>query len=90
MPRYRRRPEVLCTTLPDGTGVVLHLDKSQYYPLSKSGVLLWAMFDDARVVDEGALADALVARYAIDVDVARRDVAAFVARLVDEGILVGA
>lgn len=88
MARHRRRPEALCTALPDGTGVVLHLDKRCYYPLSKSGLVLWALFDDQRIVDDEALADALVARYRIDAGVARRDVAAFVARLVAEDILV--
>ncbi len=88
MARHRRRPEALCTALPDGTGVVLHLDKRCYYPLSKSGVVLWGFFDGDEVVDDDALADALVARYRIDVEVAQRDVAAFVARLVAEDILV--
>lgn len=88
MARHRRRLEALCTALPDGTGVVLHLDKRCYYPLSKSGVVLWGLFDGDKVVDDDTLADALVARYRIDVEVARRDVAAFVARLVAEEILV--
>jgi len=88
MARHRRRPEALCTALPDGTGVVLHLDKRCYYPLSKSGVVLWGLFDGEAIVDEDALADALVARYRIDREVARRDVVAFVTRLVAEDILV--
>jgi hypothetical protein len=87
MVRYRRRPEALCTALPDGTGVVLHLDKRCYYPLSKSGLVLWSLFDGEQVVDDAALADALVARYHIDREVARRDIEAFVARLVAEDIL---
>ncbi len=87
MVRYRRRLEALCTALPDGTGVVLHLDKRCYYPLSKSGLVLWSLFDGEQVVDDAALADALVARYRIDRDVARRDIEAFVARLVAEDIL---
>jgi hypothetical protein len=88
MPRHRRRPEALCTALPDGTGVVLHLEKRCYYPLSKSGLLLWGLFDDQRIVSTDELADALVARYRIDPAVARRDVDAFVDRLVAEDILV--
>jgi hypothetical protein len=87
MTRYRRRPEALCTALPDGTGVVLHLDKRCYYPLSKSGLFLWALFDGDAVVDSAALAKALVARYGITDDVAAKDVDAFVNRLVAEAIL---
>lgn len=88
MTRYQRRPEALCTALPDGTGVVLHLDKRCYYPLSKSGLVLWALFDDQRVVSGEALAEALVVRYRIELEIARRDVDAFAARLVAEDILV--
>ena len=86
--RYRRRPEALCTAMPDGSGVVLHLDKRCYYPLSKSGLFLWGLFDGGAVVDAGALADALVGRYGITKEVAAKDVDAFVTRLVDEAILV--
>jgi hypothetical protein len=88
MARHRRRPEALCTVLPDGTGVVLHLDKRCYYPLSRSGVLLWALYDDQRSVEIDELEAALVQRYRIDRETARRDVAAFVDRLVAEDILV--
>jgi hypothetical protein len=89
MTRYERRPDALCTTLPDGTGVVLHLEKRCYYPLSKSGVFLWGMFDGSRVVDVDELSAALVARYGIPLERARVDVATFVERLVAERILVG-
>lgn len=88
MARYRRRLEALCTVLPDGTGVVLHLEKRCYYPLSRSGVVLWALFDDERIVDDDELVSALVTRYRIDRDTARHDVAAFVDRLIAEDILI--
>ena len=87
MPRHRRRPEALLTELPDRSGVVLHLDKRCYYPLSSSGVLLWRWFDDGKVVDDDALSAFLVERFKISDDVARRDVQAFVDRLVSESIL---
>ncbi len=74
--------------LPDGTGVVLHLDKRCYYPLSRSGVMLWALFDNQRVVDDDDLVSALVERYRINHETARQDVAVFVERLVAEAILV--
>jgi hypothetical protein len=77
----------VCTALPDGTGVVVHLEKRCYYPLSKSGVLLWQLYDNSAVVDDDDLVRALLARYCVDESVARRDVAAFVDRLVAEKIL---
>ena len=86
----RRSAQVLLTELPDGTGVVVHLDKRCYYPLSRSGVLLWRLFDGEQAVDDDVLVAALVERYRIDVATARRDVQAFVARLAGEGILVDA
>jgi hypothetical protein len=74
------------TELPDGTGVVVHLEKRCYYPLSKSGVVLWRLFDVGAVDDE-ALVQAMLARYRVDEPTARRDVAAFVERLVAEKLL---
>jgi hypothetical protein len=83
----RRNEQVLLTELPDGTGVVVHLDKRCYYPLSRSGVFLWHRFDDGVAIDDRTLVAALVERYRVDESIARRDVHAFVTRLVDEGIL---
>ena len=87
MPVRRRREHALLTVLPDGTGVVVHLDQRCYYPLSKSGVVLWHLYDDCGDVDDEALVRALLGRYRIDESTARRDVAAFVERLVTEKIL---
>ncbi len=86
----RRSESALLTELPDGTGVVVHLEKRVYYPLTKSGVLLWRLFDDAKAASDDDLVRALLARYRIDEATARADVAAFVQRLVAEGILVDA
>lgn len=84
----RRSPDALLSELPDGTGVVLQLQNRCYYPLSASGVLLWHLYDGDRAVDDDALVACLRQRYGIDDVVARRDVDAFVARLVGEKILV--
>jgi len=82
----QRRPDVLLSELPDGTAVVVHLDKRAYSPLSKTGVLLWHLYD-AGPVDDDALVTCLLHRFAVDEATARNDVAAFVRRMVDEGIL---
>ncbi|MDP2340161.1 MAG: PqqD family protein [Deltaproteobacteria bacterium] len=84
----RRRKEALFSELPDGTGVVLHLDKRVYYPLSKTGVLLWHLYDVEEGVDDERLVSCLVQRFAIDEATARADVDAFVERLVNEEILI--
>jgi hypothetical protein len=82
----RRSEHALMTELPDGTGVVVHLEKRCYYPLSQSGVVLWRLYD-AGAVDDEALVRALLARYRVDDSTARRDVAGFVERLIAEKIL---
>ena len=86
--RRRRKSGVLLSELPDGSGVVVHLDKRAYYPLTRTGVVLWHLYDDDRACSDDDLVAALRARYRVDEGVARSDVRAFVQRLVDEGILV--
>jgi hypothetical protein len=90
MAAHRRRLDVLLTELPDGSGSVVHLEHRCFYPLSRSGVLLWRLYDGGAFVDDEVLVTALVDRYRIAAETARRDVGAFVARLVSEGILVAA
>ncbi len=85
--RHRRREDALLTELPDGTGVVVHLEKRCYYPLSRTGVLLWHLYDSDARLDDNALVQALLARFAVDEATARLDVEAFVGRLVAEDIL---
>lgn len=82
--------QAILTVLPDGAGVVLQLEKRCYYPLTKSGVLLWHLYDNGAAVADDGLVAALVARYRVDDATARRDVTAFVERLVAEKILLPA
>ena len=85
--RRRRQKDVLLSELPDGTGVVVHLDKRSYSPLSSTGVLLWHLYDSGPLED-AALVACLLQRFGIDEGRAHNDVAAFVRALVAEGMLV--
>ena len=84
----RRHPDALLSELEDGSGVVVHLQRRRYHPLSKSGVHLWHAFDGGVDVDVDGLVVRLTQRYAIDEATARRDVVAFVDQLTRAEILL--
>lgn len=63
----------------DGEIVAIDLRRSEYLSISASGASLWRQLVDG--ADERALVDTLIANYAIDESVARRDVEAFVEML---------
>jgi Coenzyme PQQ synthesis protein D (PqqD) len=79
-------PQVLFTEIDDGSGVLLHLDTKFYYTLNPTAVVVWKALRDG--ADAGALAARLVADFRVELDVARRDVAAVLDDLLADGLLV--
>jgi hypothetical protein len=73
--------DAVLTELPDGTGVLLHLDTKFYFTLNRTGVLAWKLLGDAGARDAAELG-ARLAREFPDADPAA--VRADVERLVEE------
>lgn len=82
---YRANPRCLLTPLPDGTGVVLHLDDKFYFTLNATAVFVWQRLHDG-AHSEASLAAAVTARFVVDDAVARADVHALLFELVDNGL----
>jgi hypothetical protein len=70
----------------DDVVMAIHLETGAYYVLDGSAADCWTHL--ASGADPDALPDLLAARYDVDPATARVDAAAFVAGLVDEGLLV--
>ena len=69
----------------DGELVILDLKNSVYLTTNTAGAALAKLLTDERTIDE--LSDALVDRFGIEDDVARRDTEAFVKQLRDKRLL---
>lgn len=78
LPALRLRPGVEWQQVDDEV-VALDLASSAYLAVNDTGALLWPLV--AAGTTEGQLVDALTARFTVDVERARADVGAFVARL---------
>jgi hypothetical protein len=72
----------------DGDVVAIDIDAGEYVSANASGGILWDELARGTTLD--ALANALVATYGIDTEIARRDVAVFVSTLRDRGLLLDA
>jgi hypothetical protein len=69
----------------NGEMIGLDAERSTYLAANPSGTLLWRAL--AAGATKGRLADLLVETYEIDPDTARRDVAAFLTALRQQGLL---
>jgi hypothetical protein len=79
------RREGLSTRELDGRLIILDLHRSRYLSVSRTGTVLLHLIEEGLGADE--LAGALVERYAVERDVAVRDVEAFITQLSDAGLL---
>jgi hypothetical protein len=77
MTRYAISPDAACAAVEDGT-VVLNMRTKRYYSLNETGAVIWRMLESDAEPD--AIADHLVADYAVD----RATAAGTVARLLDD------
>ena len=69
----------------DGDIIVLDLTSSQYFTVTGSGVLLYDLLETGATEDD--LVAAMLAEYEVDEAVARADVAGFVQKLTDAGLV---
>ncbi len=81
--RLRRAGDVAWRRIEDEVAII-SMDANRIRLLNRVGSFLWERCDGASV---GELVDAVCARYEVDADTARRDVAAFVEELQGRGLL---
>lgn len=85
------RPDFPCRAadtayrMVDDEMIVVTASGSNILALNRTGALVWELADGSRSLDD--LAAAVCEEFAVDVDLARRDVLAFVDALDEEGLL---
>lgn len=83
--RATRGEGVICASV-DGEVVALNIEKGVCYGLDAIGSAVWDLLAEPRTLSE--LCAALTARYRVDAETCRRDVAALLSDLGDEGLAV--
>jgi hypothetical protein len=81
----RRRLDVRCEPLPDGSAVLYDPVAETAYAISESAALVWELCDGAHTAT--AIGGELAAVYDAPADVIARDVAALLDRLLELGLL---
>jgi hypothetical protein len=56
-------PEVVCTPLRNGEGVLLHLGTQCYFTLNETGLMVWRLMEQGLKL--GAIGDELTARFRV-------------------------
>jgi hypothetical protein len=84
---YRPARTVVARTVGD-EAVVLDLQSERYLALDEVGARVWALLDGRR--DCASIAGTLADEYEAPIDQIKRDVEAFVAQLVELGLVEGA
>jgi hypothetical protein len=80
-----RRDESLLTQELDGEVLIAHLESGNFYSLGASAKRIWDLIDFPRSVQE--ICQALLQDYAVDSTTCERDVLAFLATLVEKGVI---
>ena len=80
-----KRKDAIATTQMDGETVMMDVDQGKYFGVSGSGSLLWDLLEEAQHVDE--LTARMCAAYDVEPNVARADVEAFLALLLDKQLI---
>lgn len=78
-------PEVLVQQLPDRESILLHLDREAYFGLDAIGTRFWEVLVDAPSVE--AAYQRLLGEFDVEPEQLRRDLAAFLDKLRDRGLL---
>ena len=82
---YVTKGRVLCRVVDD-EAVVLDLDDGQYYGLNSVGTRLWQLLSQGASLS--AICNALVAEFEVGRDEVRADVDAFLAELIEKGLVI--
>lgn len=83
-PTYRRLEGFVSTDM-DGETVLMSIEHGSYFGIGGTGSLIWERLEEAQTED--ALVEAVRARYDVSEEDCRRDVTAFLARLIENGLV---
>lgn len=78
-------PDVLCTALPNGDSVLLHLGTQTYYSLNETGTQIWQLIGQGLTLEQ--IWQALEARYEVTEEQARASVMELTNQLATEQLL---
>lgn len=87
-PQLTRKPDVTAEVLPDGSMVLFDPAEMVAYPISASGAVIWEALDGSRASER--VVDDLLSVYDAPRDQVEGDANAFVAKLIEIGLLLPA
>lgn len=82
--RLRRKAAVVSADVADDA-ILLDIDSGYFFQLNRTGTRIWTFVEAPQTL--GALCNHMAAHYRVDADACRRDVSAFVADLIERGVL---
>jgi len=83
-PTYRRIEGFVSTDM-DGETVLMHIEHGSYFGIGGTGALIWDRLQEPQT--EAALVEAVCAEYDVTEQDCRRDVAGFLAKLHENGLV---
>ncbi|MDF1730725.1 MAG: lasso peptide biosynthesis PqqD family chaperone [Minwuia sp.] len=83
-PTYRRLEGFVSTDM-DGETVLMSIEHGSYFGIGGTGSLIWERLEQPQTED--ALVEAVRAAYDVSEEDCRRDVAAFLATLIENGLV---
>jgi hypothetical protein len=84
--RLRAPDTVIHNTFDDGESVLLHLGTESYFGLNPVGTRMWLVLTQAESIEQAC--GQLLAEYAVEPDVLRRDLDALIDQLLEHRLLV--
>lgn len=79
-----RNPSILFNDFDDGL-MMMDIDSGNYFDVDSVGGRIWALLESPATLD--GVCEALVAEYAVDPDVCRRETIGFIEELAGKGLV---
>ena len=89
MDSLKPNDQVVLAELPDGTGVLLHLETRLYYSLNQTGLFVWKALTGGEIASTTDLGKRLADVFEVDADRAAQDASALLRSLHEERLVVG-
>ena len=84
---FRQNGQVVLAELPDGTGVLLHLDTRFYFSLNRTGLFVWKALGEEQLQTVQAIARKLAEHFEVTEDAAERDTRDLLKQLAQESLV---
>jgi hypothetical protein len=86
--RWSGKPSAIFARVADGDGVIVDSATAFYFGLNRTAAFLWELLQSRGSLSAGELARELEQKFEVSTLEAERDVAEFLARLVEHGLAV--